>query len=103
MSHNAVLKELRDLKNLGTHGNKELEERRQSYVATVKMLLLMGASVGTKVSTARPLCRYACLAVTANVSVGFKKRTHVPSHGFGGGQRGAVAALPRLLVFGHGD
>lgn len=103
MSHNAVVKELRDLKNLCTYRSAELEQRRQRCAATVKILLLMGASVGTKVSTARPGSGCFRLAVTANASVGFEERTHEPSRGCGGGQRGAAAAPPRLFVFSGGD
>lgn len=101
VSHNAVVKELREPKNLCRSSNTELEERRRTYAATVKILLLMGASVGTKVSAACP-SRRAGRAVTANASVGLKKRTHVPSRGCGGGQRGAAAALPRLFVWRGG-
>lgn len=103
MSHNAVLKELRDGKNLCVFRKTELKERRQRYAATVKLLLLMGASAGTKVSTACPRFRYHCLSVTTKLCVGSEKRTHVLSRGFGGGQRGAAAAFPRLFVLSHGD
>lgn len=109
MSHNAVVKELRNLKNLSTSRSAELEERRQTYAATVKILLLMGASVGTKVSTApglltaTTLFRYVHLTAAANVPVGPKERTHVFPRGSGGGQRGAAAAPPRLRVVSCGD
>lgn len=110
MSHNAVVKELRNLKNLSTSRRAELEERRRTYAATVKILLLMGASVGTKVSTApdlptpSTLFRYVRLtAAAANVPVGPKERTHVFPRGSGGGQRGAAAVPPRLHVVSGSD
>lgn len=51
MSHNAVLKELWDQKYPCMDRKTELEQRRQTYANIVKSLLLMGASIGTKVST----------------------------------------------------
>lgn len=63
MSHNAVLKELRDQKYPCTDGKTELEQRCQMYANIVKRLLLMGASLGSKVSTTRTECP-VCTTVT---------------------------------------
>uniref|UniRef100_H3CY31 Nuclear factor of kappa light polypeptide gene enhancer in B-cells inhibitor, zeta n=1 Tax=Tetraodon nigroviridis TaxID=99883 RepID=H3CY31_TETNG len=48
VSHNAVVKELRDAKPLCAYRSAELEEKREAYAATVRTLLLMGASAGAK-------------------------------------------------------
>lgn len=57
MSHNAVLKELWDQKYPCSDRKTELEQRRQTYVNIVKGLLLMGASIGSKVSTTHAVSR----------------------------------------------
>lgn len=63
MSHNAVLKELWDQKFPCMDRKTELEQRRQTHADIVKSLLLMGASTGSKVSTARTQCP-VCSTVT---------------------------------------
>lgn len=57
MSHNAVLKELWDQKYPCTDRKTELEQRSQTHANIVKSLLLMGASIGSKVSTTRTVSR----------------------------------------------
>lgn len=48
LSHNAVVKELRSLKNLCSYVENELVQKIQMYVECIKTLLLMGASCWTK-------------------------------------------------------
>uniref|UniRef100_A0A3Q3WR07 Uncharacterized protein n=1 Tax=Mola mola TaxID=94237 RepID=A0A3Q3WR07_MOLML len=47
MSHNAVVRERRIIKNLCLYRKTELAKKRWIYVQCVKILLLMGASFGT--------------------------------------------------------
>ncbi|KAM3585513.1 uncharacterized protein V6R79_019623 [Siganus canaliculatus] len=48
LAHNAVVKELRTLGNSCSYMTQKLGQRRQTYVESIKALLLMGASFGTK-------------------------------------------------------
>ncbi|XP_030266082.1 NF-kappa-B inhibitor zeta [Sparus aurata] len=48
MSHNSVVKELRHLENPCLYMTKEMVQRKQTYVECIKILLLMGASIGSK-------------------------------------------------------
>lgn len=50
-SHNAVIKEMRTLKNPCSFVAAELAQRGQMYIECIKTLLFMGASYGTKVFT----------------------------------------------------
>lgn len=49
-SHNAAAKELRVLENPCSYRKKELAEKSHTYIKCIKTLLLMGASIGTKVT-----------------------------------------------------
>ncbi|XP_035533710.1 NF-kappa-B inhibitor zeta [Morone saxatilis] len=48
LTHNAVVKELRNLGNPCSYMKMELGQRRQKHVECIKTLLLMGASFGTR-------------------------------------------------------
>uniref|UniRef100_A0A3P9JSJ9 Nuclear factor of kappa light polypeptide gene enhancer in B-cells inhibitor, zeta n=1 Tax=Oryzias latipes TaxID=8090 RepID=A0A3P9JSJ9_ORYLA len=50
LSHNAVVKETRQLENPCSFMTSELAQRKHKYLECIKMLMLMGASYGTKVS-----------------------------------------------------
>lgn len=50
MSHNSVVKELRHLENPCLYMTKDMVQRKQTYVECIKILLLMGASIGSKVT-----------------------------------------------------
>lgn len=50
MSHNSVVKELRHLENPCLYMTKEMVQRKQTYVECIKILLFMGASIGSKVT-----------------------------------------------------
>lgn len=56
--HNAVLKELRSPESPCAQRRAELVRRRQLYVECVKILLLMGASLGMRVI---PDTRVVCI------------------------------------------
>lgn len=55
LSHNAVVKEIRQLENPCSFMTSELAQRKHKYLECIKMLMLMGASYGTKVSIAATL------------------------------------------------
>uniref|UniRef100_A0A3P9JRB4 Nuclear factor of kappa light polypeptide gene enhancer in B-cells inhibitor, zeta n=1 Tax=Oryzias latipes TaxID=8090 RepID=A0A3P9JRB4_ORYLA len=48
LSHNAVVKETRQLENPCSFMTSELAQRKHKYLECIKMLMLMGASYGTK-------------------------------------------------------
>lgn len=70
------------------------------FTNSVKILLLMGASIGTKVRTACIENHIRFTVTESDISEGFKKWTHVPSHGFPRGEHRAVKDFPGPSVFG---
>lgn len=50
LSHNTVVKDLRNLENPCIFMTTELGQRKRMYLECIKILLNMGASCGTKVS-----------------------------------------------------
>ncbi|XP_073318535.1 NF-kappa-B inhibitor zeta-like [Pagrus major] len=68
MSHNAVAKELRHLENPCLYMTKEMVQKKQTYVECIKILLLMGASIGTKDPKSGRTCLHMA-AEEANVEL----------------------------------
>lgn len=106
MSHNAVVRQRRIIKNLCLYRKTELAKKRWMYVQCVKILLLMGASFGTKVWK---VLEFGIISEITepkdqeiNLSAGSEERTDVRSHGFGGGQRWAVTYFPPAVVVALG-
>ncbi|XP_030610155.1 NF-kappa-B inhibitor zeta [Archocentrus centrarchus] len=61
LSHNAVIKEMRNLENPCSYMTMELGQRKHVYVECIKILLCMGASCGTKdLKSGRTSLHMAC-------------------------------------------
>lgn len=68
LAHNAVVKEQRALENPCPYMSRELARRRLMYVQCIKILLLMGASFGTRVIITTAAF-FFCNATWSSVSV----------------------------------
>ncbi|XP_063733500.1 NF-kappa-B inhibitor zeta isoform X2 [Eleginops maclovinus] len=68
LSHNAVVKELRTLRNLCSYMKKELAQRAHMYVECINTLLLTGASSGTRDQKSGRTCLHMA-AEEANVEL----------------------------------